>query len=296
MAEVVGGFTIVKPLSSYLLRKDTGVKADVAYYLSDNLKISAWLYRPASGVPAGGKSTHPIDRPVRQGNGLVIGHGGIWGIPPHYDLVLRRLACAGWTIAVPAYRGEDGSEGQIEFARGEVDDLINCWIALTSIPEVDPERTWFLGSSHGAMLTMLALAREDLPEEISGGIAAYGVYDVEKWHDWMETNNHPLMKEPYFSKLFNESRESIRSRSAIHKASEIKGRVLLVHGEADGMVPVEQTLEMAKALLEIGRETEVYIEANADHEFIWGPDRPEALRTWAVIFDFINREEKGKKM
>jgi dipeptidyl aminopeptidase/acylaminoacyl peptidase len=180
----------------------------------------------------------------------------------------------------------------VEFALGEVDDMLACWKAVSLLPDVDPRRTWFLGSSHGAMASMLALGRDDLPPEIPGAIAGWGVYDVGGWLDWMEEIDHPMLSEPYFMKMLRLDDSALAARSAIEVADRIERAVFLLHGSEDTLVPPQQMLDMAEAFERAGkRNYDIQLEPGADHEYIWGPDRPEAIDGWSAIMDFIDKHK-----
>jgi dipeptidyl aminopeptidase/acylaminoacyl peptidase len=219
---------------------------------------------------------------------MVVGHGGVWGIPTHYDFVLRRLAASGWAIAAPSCRGEGGSDGEVEFALGEVDDTLVCWHALAELPEVDPGKTWLLGSSHGAMVSLLALAREDAPAEIPGAVAISGVYDVASWLEWVRRTGHVLLEDPIIARLNELKPEELGRRSAVEVADRIGAPVFLSHGENDTMVPVEQVTVLAQAFERAGKTNwRLRIEPGADHEYIWAPGRQNAIATWREVLSFM---------
>jgi dipeptidyl aminopeptidase/acylaminoacyl peptidase len=265
-----------------------GIRASLASYMSGNLRIRAWLYEPPADRVPQSTSTLPIDTPPPPGAALILGHGGTGGIPAHYDLVLRRMAYAGWTIAVPSYRGEDGSDGEIEFALGEADDMLECLKAAMELPNVDPRKTWFLGSSHGSMASLGALSRDSLPREAPGAVACYGVYDVGEWLDWMERVDNPVLGDPGLSPILKFNAQELQTRSAVSFAGRIKGSVLLVHGTQDFMVSHSQSEEMAAAFEASGKkEFQLLLVPGADHEFIWGPDRKEAISAWKAIIEFM---------
>jgi dipeptidyl aminopeptidase/acylaminoacyl peptidase len=287
----VGEFTIVKPLKPYLGRGSRDASAYHVIYKSGDLAITGWLYLPPEDYNGSPRSGHPVDLPAPDGGAMVVGHGGIWGIPAHYDNTLRRLASAGWTIAVPNYRGEGGSDGKIEFAMGEVDDAVACWKALTSLPGVNPSKTWLMGSSHGAMVNLLALCREDSGCNFPGAIAASGVYDLPQWLMWLEETGHFLLEEPVFKRLLDAGFEELEKRSVIYKVDKIRAPVFLLHGESDTMVPDSQARDMAEQLAASGHENHrLRIDIGVDHEYIWAPDRSQSIDAWSDILKFIESD------
>jgi dipeptidyl aminopeptidase/acylaminoacyl peptidase len=289
-----GPFQIIRPLTPFMLRGDSSVRANIVSYKSGPLTITGWLYLPPLEKTPPPVSSHPLDLPAPPGGALIVGHGGIDGVPAHYDYALRRLAFAGWTIAAPDYRGESGSEGNVEFALGEADDLLACWTAVTSLPDVNPSSTWLLGSSHGAMASMMALSRSNCPPGIPGAIAMWGAYNIPAWLDWMEQLKHPGLNEPFIRSLLTMDESALDARSAIKHASEIRGSVLLLHGKEDTIIPYTQSVAMSEALAIAGNPNyTLRIGSPADHEYIWGPDRMEAIQGWQAIIEFTGVNKQG---
>ncbi|MCX6646179.1 MAG: alpha/beta fold hydrolase [bacterium] len=295
MSGSIGKFRIIKTLPLFLGHGPADVISQIVQFDSGNLKISGWLYKPTD--QADKKSTHSLDTKAIPGAAVICGHGGVGGIPAHYDVVFRRLAKAGWTVAAPSYRGEGGSDGEIEFAHGEVDDTLACMKAVGELPVVDPENIWLLGSSHGAMVSLLAAAKifdtintGGRYYKIKGVVSISGIYDICKWLDGVRKTDHLLMSDPFVRSLMKLNDQELQTRSAINVAGNIGIPVLLVHGESDMIVPHEQSIIMADALKSSGNNScKLHIEPGSDHEFVWGPEREHARNTWAEIAKFIDQ-------
>ena len=283
MRDAIGKFRIIRELRPYLGHGPSDVNAYVVRYDSNGLGINGWLYEPSSD-PLNNR-VHPIDEPSEPGAAIICGHGGVGGIPAHYDVVFRRLAKAGWTVAAPSYRGEDGSGGEIEFAHGEVKDTIACMEAVKELPGIDPDKIWLMGSSHGAMVSLLASAEAST---IPGVVAISGIYDLKNWLDRIHDEEHLLMHDPVVQDLMRLDDNEIRVRSAVNVAGKIKVPVLLVHGGSDMIVPHEQSILMESALNESGNQScRLHIEPGSDHEFVWGPERDHARNAWKEIAMFL---------
>jgi dipeptidyl aminopeptidase/acylaminoacyl peptidase len=298
MSDSIGKFRIIKTLPPFLGHGLPDVTAHIVQFDSGILKISGWLYQPADHADE--KSTHPLDAPAIPGSAIICGHGGVGGIPAHYDVVFRRLAKAGWTVAVPSYRGEDGSDGEIEFACGEADDTLACLDAVGELPNVDSENTWLLGSSHGASVSLLAAARisEKTKSDsgcfkINGVVGIAGSYDLHHWLDQIKTTDSFLMSDPFVRSLMKLDDHELQIRSAANVAGNIKIPVLLVHGDSDTVVPHEQSIRMAEALKLSGNNNcRLHLEPDSDHEFVWGPAREHARNAWAEIAKFIDQNTR----
>jgi len=227
---------------------------------------------------------------------LVMCHGGITGIPNRMRGRALELAEAGYFVVMPSYRGEDGSEGEVEVACGEVDDVLACLDLLRDSEEVDGSRIALIGSSHGALIAVLAASRD---KEIQAVVCAYGVMDIVGW--WYYLQESELYEEDALSRRIYgggpiDHPEEFARRSALAVACEIESPVLIIQGAEDRLVPPEQGESLAHAFRDCGKDNYTYrLYDGAGHGFIWygngemqinGRD-PESM-AWQDIISFID--------
>ena len=74
-------------------------------------------------------------------------------------------------------------------------------------------------------------------------------------------------------------------RSPILRVAQIDAPVLLVHGDRDENVPVEQVQAMAEALKSHGKEVETFIVPGGTHFFT----EQQNAATRRKLFDFLRR-------
>jgi dipeptidyl aminopeptidase/acylaminoacyl peptidase len=74
-------------------------------------------------------------------------------------------------------------------------------------------------------------------------------------------------------------------RSPILRVAQIDAPVLLVHGDKDENVPVEQVKAMAEALISHGKEAETFIVPGGTHFFT----EQQNAQTRRKLFDFLRR-------
>jgi dipeptidyl aminopeptidase/acylaminoacyl peptidase len=186
----------------------------------------------------------------------------------------------GYSILVPDHRGSTGHgrvyTDALHERWGELDalDVVDL---LTSVQRRDgwsPAHTAVLGSSAGG-LTALVIAVER-PDVAAAVVAAYPVSDLAALDD----TTHRF--EAHYNRTLVGDREMTvvrsRERSPVHRIGESFGvPVLLLHGDADPVVAVEQSRRLAKS----GSTSIDYVEyAGEGHGFRqWSTRRDEYRRT-----------------
>lgn len=278
---------------SITARKKTAVMTeyDVAY-MSGGLRVKGKLFVPAAAA-SGAKLP-----------GVVFNHGGVNGVTWTTEARCEELAGDGYVTFAPSYRGEDGSEGEIEVAAGEVDDALNAAALLAGLPYVDPGRIGMAGTSHGALITLLAATRTD---KIKAAVAAYGVTNAVSWYKYLVANGFDV-SDPLSRKVYGngpEDRpEAFRVRSPALIADKIRAPVLLLYGKNDKTVPPSQGEEMAKALKKHGKEHTIKVYPAIGHGFLFylnaskhtAEEMKHANAAWAELKKFLASKLKNAKV
>lgn len=255
-------------------------------YKSDKLTVKGRLY-----LPCRREGRLPL---------IIFSHDGVSGISSCHELACLRLARRGYAVFAPSYRGEDGSEGMIEIAKGEVSDVINALEILKKHKDVDPDRVFLMGASHGALISLLAAGR--LPEaSLKGIIFAYGVADVYKWWDYLIATKQ-LGKDPITRRTYGEGPrarpESFRIRNGLGAVDKIDAPVLILQGGLDTTTPPEQAERLKQALDEHGKEAQLKLYPDCLHGFlVYAPylksgvapeERRETEQAWNDLYRFLD--------
>ncbi|MFA6451400.1 MAG: alpha/beta fold hydrolase [bacterium] len=259
-------------------------------YLSDGLKVRGKLIVPKSKTAKKNKSLPAV----------VFNHGGVDGIPAPLLKRGKQLAGDGYVVFAPSYRGEDGSEGAIEVAAGEVNDALNAVKVLRTMPEVDPKRIAMLGASHGGIITLLSIERDP---SLAAAVCAYGVTNTFTWYKYLVDSGfdvHDDLSQRVYGNGPEDKPEAFRSRAPALDAHLISAPLLLLYGEKDATVPPSQGKELAAALDRHGIPYELRIIPDAGHGFLFfmDPVKRSALEirrsneAWSAVAGFLNKHLK----
>lgn len=286
---VCASFDRNRPLSERILPPKDGVEIREWTYLSDGLKVKGLLFFPegARNLPA-----------------VILSHDGISGISKEHRRSSIRLAREGYVVFAPSYRGEDGSEGVIEIAKGEVNDVLNVLPLVSALPQVDGERLALAGASHGALISLLAASRT---HRVRALVVAYGVADIYRWWDYLQETGQ-LGGDPITARTYGKGPshrpESFRIRHGVGVADKIDIPVLILQGEKDTIVPPEQAHLLEEALSQRGKEVTLKIYPNALHGFlIYAPylddveaaEKQQTEQAWKEMLAFLETHLKKER-
>jgi dipeptidyl aminopeptidase/acylaminoacyl peptidase len=109
-------------------------------YSSSPYRLKAWLFTPQ------GSGRHPAVLYLHGGHAF---DNGDWdAAQPYRD--------AGFVVAAPMFRGENGQAGNFSMYYDETDDVVAAIEYLRHLKSVDPHRIFVAGHSVGGTMTMLA--------------------------------------------------------------------------------------------------------------------------------------------
>lgn len=218
------------------------IQQDVFMLDSDGLKLRVFVAEPPEAEALPSVQIHHAG-------------GGYDSIYEHMALELAQRGIVGITMI---HRGYPGSEGQMEYGKGEITDIGNLCAQMCTRPGIDPERMGIMGYSRGAHNAILAIERFDYFK--AGAIWSTPVDMVD------HVNVNPWIAD-MFGGFPDQVPEAYHIRSSINFVDQINCRLLLLHGENDGVIPVRHTLRLAKELKKHGKPFDMKIFPNEEH--IW---------------------------
>lgn len=154
----------------------------------------------------------------------------------------------------------------------ETQDVVAAadWLRMQSW--VDPERLAIRGWSFGGFLTLHAMTHSD---RFAAGVAGGSVTD---WR-----NYDAIYTERYMG-LPRDNVAGYDATSPVLAAKDLRGEVLLIHGEVDDNVHLLNTLQMVAALQQLGKPVELMIYPGSAHGVQAGMPTYHLMRT---TLDFL---------
>jgi dipeptidyl aminopeptidase/acylaminoacyl peptidase len=263
-------------LARYALREGESV----SYEGASGKAVQAWLVKPPSFDPA---RKYPL---------LVLVHGGpqgAWSDGWTYRWNAQVLAGAGYVVFMPNPRGSTG------FGQAFTDDVNGDWGGRAyedvmrgtdwaeALPFVERGRTAAAGASYGGYMIDWIAGHTDRFRAL---VTHDGVFDLVSMYGSTEELWFPEweMGGPYWK-----SRESYEKWSPRNFVTAFKTPTLVVHGERDYRVPVEQGLAMFTALRRQGVPARLVTFPDENH---WVLKPANSVRWYAEVIGWLDRWTK----
>jgi dipeptidyl-peptidase-4 len=191
------------------------------------------------------------------------------------------LASQGYVVVAIDGRGT-GARGE-EFRKCtylnlgiiESDDQIAGAQYLGTLPYIDKNRIAIWGWSYGGYNVLMAMSR-------GNGIfkAGVAIAPVTDWRFYDTVYTERFMRTP------KENESGYNASSPLKLASNLQGRLLLVHGAEDDNVHFQNTLYYITALEEAGKQFDTQIYPNKEHSIVGVNSRSHLYNR---VIDFLNK-------
>jgi dipeptidyl aminopeptidase/acylaminoacyl peptidase len=231
----------------------------------DGLALEAFLTLPRGADP-GPRSL------------VLMPHGGPHGRDDgDFDVWSEFLAARGYAVLQVNFRGSTGfgadffAAGLRQWGLAMQDDLTDAvqWAIGQGIARAG--QVGIVGGSYGGYAALMGAVKTPTLYRCAVGFA--GVYDLpDLWdHQSQYLGGTAAMRRQLGERWGD--RERLRQTSPALQAQRIACPVLLVHGSADRVVPVEQSRDMAKALQREGKSVRYVELEGGDHHLARQGDR-----------------------
>jgi len=171
-------------------------------------------------------------------------------------------------------RGRDFKHATyMQLGKYESDDQLDFASYLAGLKWVDKSRIGFQGWSYGGFMASLMISKG--ADKIKTAIA---VAPVTQWAFYDNVYTERFMRRP------QENVKGYQENSPLHFIKNIKGHFLLIHGSADDNVHMQNSMELASALVQNNIPFDYMVYPNKNHGIYGGYTR---LHLYQKIFDFI---------
>lgn len=250
-----------------------------------------FAFKASDGLAMDGVLTLPPGREPRNLPLVVMPHGGpiVVGDRVGFDWWAQAFASRGYAVFQPNYRGTLGygeafrraAEGQ--YGRKMQTDISDGMSALAAAGIVDPRRACIVGGSYGGYA---ALAGVTLQHGLYRcAVAVAGVSDIGRMIIWDHQRGDPrdARGDNFWRSLTGAQAGDTDAISPLRAAATADAPILLIHGENDTVVPIEQSRAMQKALAAAGKPVEFVLMDGEDHWLSNAATR-QAMLSAAVAF------------
>lgn len=200
-------------------------------YYADGLKVKGLLAKPL------GKKTT---------DGFLYLRGGIKNVGQVRPARIAQFASEGFIVFAPLYRGNQGGEGNEDFAGQDRQDAFAGYKLLMSLPEV--ERIHIFGFSRGGVMALLAAI--EFPQAASV-VTWGGVSDMSL--TYIERKDLRRMMKRVIGGTPGKFPMRYRFRTPLYNLEQLEAPVLIIHGEKDKNVSVEHSVRLERRLKELDK-------------------------------------------
>jgi dipeptidyl aminopeptidase/acylaminoacyl peptidase len=240
------------------------------HWMNGNTRVQGWLMLPKD---------YQSDRKYPL---IVSVHGGpSAACMSHWDeLFSGSLSAAGYFVLCPNPRGSYG-QGEAftqanvkDFGGGDYRDIMAGVDAMVKQFPIDTKRLGIRGHSYGGYMTMWA---ETQTHRFAAAVAGAGLSD---WLSYYGVNDIDEWMIPFFGASVYDDPAVYAKSDPMHFVKNVKTPTLILVGDRDGEVPVEQSIEWWHALEDLHVPTKFVVYPNEGHVFVRPADwRDYQLRT-----------------
>ena len=241
------------------------------HWMSGDQSVQGWLL-------------FPKDYDASKKYPLVISvHGGpswaclaTWSTDPLEDM--RAASLLGWFVLCPNPRGSFGqgeafTQGNIkDFGGGDYRDIMAGVDAMVKQFPIDPAKVGLRGHSYGGYMAMWANSQT---ARFAAIVAGAGLSDWKSYYGLNEIDEWMI---PFFGASVYDDPAVYEKSDPLHFVKNVKTPTLILVGDRDGEVPMEQSVEWYHALKTMKVPVELVVYPNEGHLF----NKPADLRDYTL--------------
>lgn len=244
---------------------------------SCGVELNGWMMKPAN-FNANKKYPVILHQYSGPGSQQVIDR---WGIGSFGDggLFEAYMCDKGYIMVCVDGRGTGGRGAAFEkctylqLGVKEAEDQVETARYLGTLPYIDGKRIGIWGWSFGGYNTLMSMS--DGSGAFKAGVAIAAPSD---WRFYDTVYTERFMRTP------KENAEGYDAGSAIKRAPQLKGSLLLIHGTADDNVHYQNCAEYSEALVQAGIQFDMQVYTNRNHGIFGGKTREHLMNRVANFF------------
>ena len=253
----------------------------VTYTGAAEKPVQAWIFKPADFDPA---KTYPL---------LVLIHGGpqgVWGDGWSFRWNYQVFANAGYVVFAPNPRGSIGwgqefvDDITLDWEGKAYEDVMRGTDYAEALPYVEKGRTAAAGASYGGYMVNWIAGHTDRYRAL---VTHDGIFDLRSMYSSTEELWFPDWE---FGGPPWESPEFYLRASPNRFVTRFKTPTLVIHGEKDYRVPLEQGLSMFTALQLRGVPSRLLVFPDENH---WVLKPANSVRWYQEVLGWLDRWTKG---
>ena len=247
-----------KKLAQKVASMNLPSKEFFTFTTSDGVQLNGWMMKPAN-FDASKKYPVIMHQYSGPGSQQVIDR---WNIGSRGDggMFEAYMADHGFISVCVDGRGTGGRGSDFEkctylnLGVKEARDQVETALYLGTLPYIDSKNIGIWGWSFGGYCTLMSMS-EGTPA-FKAGVAVAAPSD---WRYYDTVYTERFMRTP------KENMEGYQASSAMTRASQLNGELLLIHGTADDNVHLRNASEYSEALVQADKQFDMHIYTNRNH-------------------------------
>jgi dipeptidyl aminopeptidase/acylaminoacyl peptidase len=202
---------------------------------------------------------------------IVLPHGGPEARDAfQFEFLAQYFATRGYAVLQPNFRGSSGyghdfaSAGYEQWAGRMSDDVSDAYHAIARTGLVDASRSCIVGWSYGGYAALAAAMRQEPQYQCAVSIA--GIADLPAFLNYKRDQDQDAY-EYWVTSMGELERDeaALIAASPARQASRITIPVMLIHGTADEVVPIDQSERMEAAMAAVGGDVRFHLMLETGH-------------------------------
>jgi dipeptidyl aminopeptidase/acylaminoacyl peptidase len=255
------------------------------HWMNGGTRVQGWLMLPKD---YDAKKKYPL---------VINVHGGPSGAcGAHWDSrTMGAESALGYFALCPNPRGSYGqgekfTQGNVkDFGGGDYADIMAAIDAIAKEYPIDVKRLGIRGHSYGGYMTMWA---ETQTHRFAAAVAGAGLSD---WLSYYGVNDIDEWMLPFFGASIYDDPAVYAKSDPMHFVKNVKTPTLILVGDSDGEVPMEQSIEWWHALETMKVPSQLVVYEHEGHAFVKPADaRDYSVRTLEWFEQWFGKADDGR--